>query len=72
MPKLKKYNIDCGDSTSGPVGFVACLEATSPRDALKKFNLLGFVEHTLWVGNVAVQLYITPSNVTLKDVSLET
>lgn len=34
-PKLRSWRIDCGNSSDGPVGFVAYVEADSAENALE-------------------------------------
>lgn len=34
-PKLRSYLFSCGDSSNGPVGFCARVQATSRREALR-------------------------------------
>lgn len=73
----KHYTVDVGNSTVGPVGYVARVNASSPAAALKRVqqalqSLPDYccIEKQLWNG-VLMRVYFNPDKITIKDVEEE-
>jgi hypothetical protein len=67
----REYKIDVGNSSTGPVGFVAYITAPNKRAALRQFkeNMPDQIRATDWSGG-EVNVYLNANAVTLKDVQL--
>lgn len=66
---MPAYRINCGNSTTGPIGFVARLEARSAEVALEQFKDF-LPEHVAVLDSNGIQMnvYFNVEAVTINDV----
>jgi hypothetical protein len=69
---MPEYKIDCGNSTDGPIGFVAYVTARTKRAAIKKLSqqVDGHRLVAADAGGVDCGVYFNTDNIKLSDVTL--
>ena len=75
MSEQKSYHFDLGNSSTGPIGFCACVTADSPKQALAalKDALPNDLQLSMAWGDVArgveyMTVYINPDAITVDDI----
>jgi len=68
---MPEYQIDVGNSTTGPVGFVAYVTADNPEKALEKLRQHCPEAHEIELEEIELIAYFNPKAVTLGDVMEE-